>query len=91
MGPRHWISRRTWRELRSEKVNRKHLSGDRLESIACRKYYLERDPSQIGADGQVREEQCKVKDVQTELAAVKGYMEFFDGLLSMPYLLPISV
>lgn len=61
------------------------------ESIACRKYYLERDPSQIGADGQVREEQCKVKDVQTELAAVKGYMEFFDGLLSMPYLLPISV
>lgn len=61
------------------------------ESITCRNYYLERDPSQIGANGQVQEEQCKVKDVQTELAAVKGYMEFFDGLLSMPHLLPISV
>ena len=57
------------------------------ESITCRKYYLEQDPSQIGADGQVQEELCKVKDVQTEVAAVKGYMEFFDGLLSMPPLL----
>lgn len=53
------------------------------ESITCRKYYLEQDPGQIGADGQVQEELCKVKDVQTELAAVKGYMECFDGLLSM--------
>lgn len=53
------------------------------ESITCRHYYTQYDPSQIGADGQVEEELCKVKDVQTELAAVKGYMEFFDGLLSM--------
>lgn len=53
------------------------------ESITCRKHYLENDPGQIGADGQVQEELCKVTDVQTELAAVKGYMECFDGLLSM--------
>lgn len=53
------------------------------ESITCRHYYAQHDSSQIGADGQVEEELCKVKDVQTELAAVKGYMEFFDGLLSM--------
>lgn len=53
------------------------------ESITCRHYYAQHDSSQIGTDGQVEEDLCKVKDVQTELAAVKGYMEFFDGLLSM--------
>lgn len=53
------------------------------ESITCRHYYAQYNPSQIGVDGQVEEELCKVKDVQTELAAVKGYMEFFDGLLSI--------
>lgn len=56
------------------------------ESIVCRNYYTQQDPSQIDADGQVEEELCKVKDVQTELAAVKGYMEFFDGLSSMVFL-----
>ena len=54
-----------------------------LESIACRQFYLETDASKVGADGQVAENMCKMKEVQTELAAVRGYMEFFDGLLSM--------
>lgn len=58
-----------------------------FESIACRQYYLGYDPTKIGEDGQVAEELCKVKEVQTELAAVTGYMEFFDGLLSMCILL----
>lgn len=52
------------------------------ESIACREYYAQYDPTQIGADGEVQEELCKVKAVQQDLAAVKGYMEFFDGILS---------
>lgn len=52
------------------------------EAIACREYYAANDPSKIAGNGQVPEDLCKVKDVQTELAAVKGYMEFFDGLLS---------
>ena len=59
------------------------------EAIACREYYAQQDPGQIGANGMVREELCKVTDVQTELAAVKGYMEFFEGglsaLLAIPY------
>lgn len=54
-----------------------------LESIACRQYYTEADPSQIGANGQVPEDLCKIGEVQAELAAVKGYHMFFDGLLSM--------
>jgi hypothetical protein len=52
------------------------------ESIACREYFAANDPRQIGANGEVSESLCKIKEVQTELAAVKGYMEFFDGLLS---------
>lgn len=53
-----------------------------LESIACRQYYTVADPTKIGANGQVPEDLCKMSEVQAELAAVKGYHMFFDGLLS---------
>ncbi|CEJ62285.1 hypothetical protein PMG11_10787 [Penicillium brasilianum] len=53
-----------------------------MESIACRQYYTEADPTKIGANGQVPEELCKLAEIQAELAAVKGYHMFFDGLLS---------
>ncbi|KAL4875079.1 major facilitator superfamily domain-containing protein [Aspergillus karnatakaensis] len=53
------------------------------ESIACREYYVEFDPSKIGVDGQVKEELCKGKEVQSEVAAVKGFYEFFEGVLSV--------
>lgn len=53
------------------------------ESITCRKYFLQHDPGKVGPDGQVDEEFCKLKEVQSEVAAVKGYMEFFEGFLSM--------
>ncbi|KAL4785385.1 major facilitator superfamily domain-containing protein [Aspergillus varians] len=53
------------------------------ESIVCREYFAQFDPSKIGADGQVPEEMCKGKEVQSEVAAVKGYMEFFEGILSI--------
>lgn len=54
-----------------------------LESIACQQYFAVADPSQIGANGQIPEEMCKGAEVQAELAAVKGYHMFFDGLLCM--------
>lgn len=53
-----------------------------MESIACRQYFLGVDPTKIGADGQVPESMCKIGEVQAELAAVKGYHVFFDGILS---------
>ncbi|KAJ5613356.1 Major facilitator superfamily domain general substrate transporter [Penicillium lagena] len=60
-----------------------------FEAIACRQYYGEVDPSKIGANGQVPEKLCKLPDIQSELAAVKGYHVFFDGLmtalLAFPY------
>lgn len=58
------------------------------ESITCREFYARTDPSQIGPSGYVEESQCKLKEVQSELAAVKGYMEFFDGILSMLLVFP---
>lgn len=61
------------------------------ESITCNKYYTEYDPGKIGPGGEVEEELCKVKDVQTELAAVKGYMEFFDGLMSIFLAIPYGL
>lgn len=60
-----------------------------LESIACRQYYTAEDPSKIGPNGQVPERLCKVGEVQAELAAVKGYHMFFDGLLSMAGMHPL--
>ena len=56
-----------------------------MESIACRQFYIQADPSKVGVDNQVPEELCKGAEVQAELAAVKGYHMFFDGLLSMSH------
>ncbi|KAL4803462.1 major facilitator superfamily domain-containing protein [Aspergillus unguis] len=53
------------------------------EAIACREHFAVFDPTKIGADGQVPEEECKVTEVQSEIAAVTGYMEFFGGVLSV--------
>ncbi|CBF69657.1 hypothetical protein AN6344.2 [Aspergillus nidulans FGSC A4] len=53
------------------------------ESIACREYFAQADPTKIGPDRQVPEELCKLKEVQSEIAAVTGYMEFFQGMLSV--------
>lgn len=53
------------------------------ESITCRKYFLQQDPGKVGPDGQVAEEFCKLKGIQADVAAVKGYGEFFDGILGM--------
>ncbi|PLN83339.1 MFS transporter [Aspergillus taichungensis] len=61
------------------------------ESITCREFYARTDPSQIGPSGYVEESQCKLKEVQSELAAVKGYMEFFDGILSIFLAIPYGL
>ncbi|KAL4749202.1 hypothetical protein BDW72DRAFT_178825 [Aspergillus terricola var. indicus] len=53
------------------------------ESIACREYFEQADSAKIGPDRQVPEELCKLKEVQSEIAAVTGYMEFFQGVLSV--------
>ncbi|KAL3471960.1 major facilitator superfamily domain-containing protein [Aspergillus californicus] len=61
------------------------------ESIACREHFVVFDPTKIGSDGQVAEEFCKGKEVQSEVAAVKGYMEFFEGILSVFLAIPYGL
>lgn len=62
-----------------------------FESITCRKYYLQQDPGRIEADGQVKEEFCKVTEVQSEVAAVKGYFELFEGILCLLLAIPYGL
>ncbi|KAJ5234128.1 uncharacterized protein N7469_003296 [Penicillium citrinum] len=62
-----------------------------LESIACRQYFISVDPSQIDANGNVPESQCKLAEIQAELAAVKGYHMFFDGILSAAMAFPYGL
>ncbi|EGE80445.1 MFS transporter [Blastomyces gilchristii SLH14081] len=60
-----------------------------FESITCLQYYKEHDPAIIGKNGNIPEELCKNKEIQGEVAIVKGYGELFDAmagvLLSVPY------
>ena len=60
-----------------------------FESIVCYKYWEQHDPSKLslprsqlgpGAIGGVPEEFCKVAPIQSEVALIKGWQIFFDGL-----------
>ena len=59
------------------------------EIIYCRKYYQEHDSSLIGPGGVVEERFCKIENVQSQVALLKGWLEFFSGLpglfLAVPY------
>ncbi|KAI0127581.1 major facilitator superfamily transporter [Xylariales sp. AK1849] len=46
-----------------------------IERRLCREYYAEHDPSQIGHDGSIVEDQCKVDEIQKGLAWILGAME----------------
>jgi len=54
-----------------------------FEAITCKQYYESHDPSQIGSNGKIPEELCKLESIQSEIAFVKGYAELFDGLIGM--------
>jgi hypothetical protein len=53
-----------------------------FESIYCRAYYAEHDPSLIGTDGGdgVAEKYCKGAVVQGEVAMLKGWAVALDGV-----------
>lgn len=54
-----------------------------LESILCYDYYKNVDPSRIGNDGTVKEEYCKIDQVQELLAYLNGWDTFFANLPGM--------
>lgn len=51
-----------------------------FESITCLHYYKEHDPTIIGKNGYIPEKSCKNKEIQGEVAIVKGYGELFDAM-----------
>ncbi|OJD35970.1 mfs transporter [Diplodia corticola] len=60
------------------------------ESIYCRRYFAEHDPSLIGRDGRdsVPEELCKVPKVQGEVAMLKAWQTFFDAVGGISFAIP---
>ncbi|MCJ1351939.1 MAG: hypothetical protein MMC33_001923 [Icmadophila ericetorum] len=59
------------------------------ESIICKDYYQEHDPSFIDENGNVDEQHCKLAPIQAELVTVQGGQMLFDSivgaLLALPY------
>ena len=54
-----------------------------FESIICRKYYDVHDPSVIEPDGWVSEQLCKIEPVESGVALLLGWQDFFDCIPSM--------
>lgn len=68
-----------------------------FESVICYRYYEKADPSKIvlgrdvvgpGAIGGVPELYCKAEQVQSELAMLRGWQQFFDGIPSLILAMP---
>jgi hypothetical protein len=51
-----------------------------IESVLCKYYFQEHDPSMIGPDGEVPEPSCKIASVQQDLAKLNGWLNFIDGI-----------
>ncbi|KAF4950153.1 hypothetical protein FSARC_13296 [Fusarium sarcochroum] len=60
-----------------------------LELGLCRDYYAATDPSMIGRDGSIPEHLCKVREVQSALARMRGILGMIEGIpglvLAIPY------
>jgi hypothetical protein len=60
-----------------------------LELGICRDYYAATDPSVIGRDGSVPEHLCKVHEIQSALAKMRGILGMIEGIpgliLAIPY------
>ncbi|KAF5593540.1 major facilitator superfamily transporter [Fusarium subglutinans] len=60
-----------------------------LELGLCRDYYAATDPSVIGHDGSIPEHLCKVHEIQSALAKMRGILGMIEGIpgliLAIPY------
>jgi len=60
-----------------------------FESVICKSYYAEHNPSLIGPGGSVDERYCKIDGVQDSLAELLGWVYFSNSvpaiLLPIPY------
>ena len=62
-----------------------------LEMGLCREYYETRDPGVIGPDGSVPERLCKLRDIQSPLARLRGFLGLLDGLPGLLFPVPYGI
>lgn len=62
-----------------------------LEMGLCREYYETRDPGVIGPDGSVPERLCKLRDIQSPLARLRGFLGLLDGLPGLLFAVPYGI
>lgn len=69
------------------------------EAVICYRYFEQVDPSKIllsrravgpGAIGGVDEHWCKADQVQADLASLRGWQVFFDGIPSLALAMPFG-
>lgn len=54
-----------------------------LELGVCREYYISTDPRVIRNDGSIPEELCKLDQIQSELARMRGFLGLLENLPGM--------
>ncbi|KAI5814483.1 major facilitator superfamily domain-containing protein [Pyronema omphalodes] len=59
-----------------------------LEASICRRHYLAYDPSVIAPDGSISEALCKLEDIQTRLAYIRGWQVVFEAIPVMALAVP---
>ncbi|KAF5720124.1 major facilitator superfamily transporter [Fusarium mundagurra] len=62
-----------------------------LELGLCRDYYAVTDPSVIGRDGSVPEHLCKVNEIQSALAKMRGILGMIEGIPGLMLAIPYGV
>lgn len=48
----------------------------------CREYFAIHEPSQVPPDGAIEEKYCKQREIQVQLASLKGWLAFLGGVPS---------
>lgn len=62
-----------------------------LEMGLCREYYETRDPGVIGPGGSVPERLCKLRDIQSPLARLRGFLGLLDGVPGLLFAVPYGI
>lgn len=62
-----------------------------LEIGLCREYYEARDPSVIGPGGTVPERLCKLRDIQSPLSRLRGFLGLLEGLPGLLFAVPYGI
>ncbi|KAK2606486.1 hypothetical protein N8I77_005229 [Diaporthe amygdali] len=62
-----------------------------LEMGLCREYYQTRDPGVIGPGGSVPERLCKLRDIQSPLARLRGFLGLLEGLPGLLFAVPYGI